>query len=151
MECKEKQVHNTSKSSKTLQKYYKTPQNGSERVETCLKYPYLGQKGPKFAQKKNWEKVKECFMTPTAWLIWAIWHWTLGKDLYRCHTKRKISVFLGSYHFLPGRGPCVCDRRSPIFSAPPLSMHKKKLWSPLGLHKKILVPPPPWKNNPLHK
>ena len=69
-----------------------------------------------------------------------------------CHCQDVEADCLGIYHFLLGRGPSVCDRGSPIFFWCPLGMRKKilvpplacakKFWSPLGLRKKILVPPP---------
>ncbi len=51
-----------------------------------------------------------------------------------------MGLGLGSYHFLPGEGPSVCDGQSPIFSGPPFA-YGKKFWSPLCVRRKILVPP----------
>ena len=70
--------------------------------------------------------------------------------LYRCfHEGRSL---LGSYHFLPGGEPSVCDGQSPFFSGPsknycppPLWPIEKKTGPPLAPpHKQT---PPPAKND----
>ncbi len=50
-------------------------------------------------------------------------------------------IGLGNYHFLPGGGPSVCDRGSPIFSGPP------PLSCQVGMHEEILPPTLPVKND----